>query len=107
MILGRFWMKKHVVLLDMIYNFITFFLGFYTYLVTFLSPILSKLIKEIKKISKAKRQQDITLNRILKKDSIEKLDGFLKTTKKIVKKKERLANAFKQKSKQNRCNADF
>ena len=40
----------------------------------------------------------------MKRDLIENLDGFLKTTKKIIKKKRRLANVFKQKlniSKQN------
>ena len=33
----------------------------------------------------------------MKRDSVENLDGFLKTTEKIIKKKRRLANAFKQK----------
>ena len=82
----------------MIYDFIPFSSGFCIYLRTFLSLIPSKPIKKTKKISKAKRQQDITLNRILKRVFIENLDDFLKRTKKIVKKKRRLANIFKQKS---------
>ena len=64
---------------------------------TSLSPIPPKPIEETKEISEAKRQQDITPNRILKRGSIENLNSFLKTTEKIVKKKRRLANAFKQK----------
>ena len=97
MILGRPWMKKHRVLLDMIYDSITFFSGFCTYLGTFLYFILSKPIEKTKEIFEAKQEQDITSNCILKRDSIENLDGFLKTTKKIVKKRIRLAKAFKQK----------
>ena len=80
-------MKKHKVLLNMIYNFIIFFPGFYMHLKTSLSPIPYKLIKETKKIFEAKQQQDITLNRILKRSLIENINGFLKTTEKTVKKK--------------------
>ena len=97
-ILGRPWMKKHGVLLDMIYDSITFSSGFCTHLGTSLSPIPPKPIEETKEISEAKEQPDITPNRILKRGSIENLDGFLKTTEKIVRKKRRLAIAFKQKS---------
>ena len=81
----------------MIYNFIIFFPRFCTHLGTSLSFIPLKPIEKTKKISKAKQQQDITPNRILKRDLIKNLDGFLKTIEKIVKKKRRLANAFKQK----------
>ena len=97
-ILGYFWMNKHKVLLDIINNSITFFLRFYIHLETSLSLILSKSIEEIKKIFKAKQQEDIISNRILKKSFVKNLDSFLKTIKKIVKKKNQLANAFKQKS---------
>ena len=48
-----------------------------------------------KKISKAKQEQDITLNCILKRSLIANLDSFLKTKEKIIKKKKRLANVFK------------
>ena len=95
--LDRPWIKKHEVLLDIIYDFITFSPGFCIYLKTFLSSKFSKPIEETKKIFEAKQQQDITSNRILKSGLIENLDGCLKTTKKIVKKKRRLANAFKEK----------
>ena len=91
-------MKKHGVLLDMIYNSITFSPGFYMHLKTSLFLIPSKPIEEIKEIFKAKRQQNITPNRILKRDSIENLDSLLKITEKIVRKKRWLAPAFKQKS---------
>ena len=66
---------------------------------TFLSLISSKLIENTKKISKTKQQQDITSNPILKRNSIENLNSFLKTIEKIVKKKRQLANTFKQKLK--------
>ena len=98
MIFGHPEMKKYGVLLDMIHDSITFFLGFCMHLETSLSLIPPKPIKEIEEISEAKQQQDITLKRILKKGSIENLDGFLKTIEKIVKKRRRLANTFKQKS---------
>ena len=90
-------MKKHRVLLDMIHDSITFSPGFFMRLKISLFPILLKLIEKTKKIFKAKRQQNITSNRILKRGLIENLDDFLKTIEKIVKKKRRLANTFKQK----------
>ena len=64
-----------------------FFFRFYMHLETSLSFIPLKLIKKTKKIFEAKQQQDITPNHILKKGSIENLDSFLKTTEKIVKKR--------------------
>ena len=97
MIFACLLMKKHGVLLDIIRDSITFFPKFCPHLRTFLFSIPSKLIEETKKISEAKQQQDITPNRILKINFIENLDGFLKTTKKTVKKRRRLANVFKQK----------
>ena len=54
MILGRPWMKKHGVLLDMIHDSITFSPGFCTHLGTSLSPIPPKPIEETKEISEAK-----------------------------------------------------
>ena len=88
-------MKTLGILLDMIYDSITFFPGFYTYLETSLSFTSSKPIKMIKKISKVKQQYDITPNHIMKKGSIKNLNDFLKTTGKIIKKKRQLANVFK------------
>ena len=82
----------------MIHNFITFSFRFCTYLGTSLSSIPFKLIEKTKEISKAKQQQDDASNRTLKRISIENLDGFLKTIEKILRKKRRLAIAFKQKS---------
>lgn len=82
----------------MTYNSITPFSRFYIYFETLLFFISFKLIKESNKIFQAKQQLDITLNRILKRGSSKNLDGFLKTTKKILKKKSWLANTFKQKS---------
>ena len=105
MILGRPWMKKHGVLLDMIHDSITFSLGFYLHLGIFLSLIPPKSTEKTKEIFEAKQQQDITLNRILKRSSIKNLDSFLKTIENIVKKKRRLANAFKQKSNMGKQNS--
>lgn len=39
---------------------------------------------------------DIFFNQILKRDSIDKIDNFLKTPKKILKKKRQLINVFEQ-----------
>lgn len=71
-------MKKHKVLLDLIKDSITFSLGYYMHLGVSLSPIPPKPegTKTIPKI----RQQDIFLNRILKKGLDENLDNFLKTS---------------------------
>ena len=55
MILGRPWMKKHGVLLNMIHDSITFSPGFCMYLGTSLSPIPPKLIEETKEISETKQ----------------------------------------------------
>ena len=104
MIFGRPWIKKQRVLLDIIYDFITFSPRFCTHLRTSLFLISFKLIEESKKKSKAKQPQDITPNRILKRRSIENLDDFLKTIENIVKKKRRLANAFMQKSNMSKQN---
>ena len=98
MIFGRPWIKKHGVLLDMIPNSITFSPRFCMHLRISFSSIPLKPIEETKKISETKQQQDIIPNRTLKKGFIENLDGFLKITEKIVRKKKRLAIAFKQKS---------
>ena len=97
MILGSPLMKKLRVLLDMIYDSITFSFRFCMHLETSLFLIPSRPIKGTKEISEAKQQQDISPNHILKRGSIENLDGFLKTTEKIVQKKRRLAIALKQK----------
>ena len=55
MIFGRPWMKKHEVLLEMIYDSITFSPGFYMHLGIFLSLISPKLIEKTKEISKTKQ----------------------------------------------------
>ena len=87
-IFGRSWIKKHGVLLDIIYNFITLSSRFCMHFETFLSFIPFKPIKKTKKIFKAKQQQDIIPNRILKRGLIENLDDFLKIIEKISKKKD-------------------
>ena len=69
MIFQCHWIKKYGVLLDIIHDSIIFFSGFCMYLKNSLSFISSKLIEEIKKISKAKQQQDITLKLLLKSES--------------------------------------
>ena len=88
-------MKKYRVLLNIIYNLIIFFPRFYMHLKTPLSFISLKPIKETKKISKAKQQQNIISNCILKRGLIKNLDNFLKIIEKILKKKIQLANVFK------------
>ena len=82
----------------MIHDSIIFFPRFCMHLGTSLSLILPKPIEKTKEIFEIKQYQDITPNQILKKSSIENLDDFLKTIEKIIKKKRRLAYAFKQKS---------
>ena len=95
MILGRLWIKKYGVLLDIINDSIIFSPKYYTHLRTPLSLILSKP-KETKTILKA-RQQDIFPNRILKRGSDKNLDDFLRILQKITNKKRRLINASKRK----------
>ena len=91
MILGRPWMKKHGILLDMINDSITFSPGYCTHLGAPLFPIPPKP-KGTETIPEA-RQQDIFPNHILKRGSDENLDDFLRTPQKISNKKRRLINA--------------
>lgn len=95
MILGRLWIKKHVVLLDIINNFITFFLRYCTHLGASLFSI-SLNPKETKIMFKDKHE-DIVLNHILKKRSDKSLDDFLGIIQKLSNKKRQLMNIFKQK----------
>ena len=88
-------MKKHGILLDMINDFIIFSLGYYTHLGAPLFPIPPK--PEGTEIIPKARQQDIFLNRILKRGLDENLDDFMKTPQKISNKKRRLISASKQK----------
>lgn len=100
MILGCEEIKKHRVLLDMINNFIIFFLKYYSYFRIPLLPILSKSEKTKTRVQA--RQSDIILNHILKKVSNENLDGFLKTIQKTLSKNKWLINASKQKQSLNK-----
>ena len=95
MILGRPWMKKHGILLDMINDSITFSPGYCTHLGAPLFPIPPK--PEGTETIPEARQQDIFPNRILKRGSDENLDDFLRTPQKISNKKRRLINTSKQK----------
>ena len=95
MILGRPWMKKHGILLDMINNSITFSPGYCTHLGAPLFPIPLKP-EGMETIPEA-RQQDIFPNHILKRGSDENLDDFLRIPQKISNKKRRLINASKRK----------
>ena len=74
MILGRLYMKKNRILLDMINDFITFSLGYCTHLGAplFLIPSKPEGIETISEV----RQQDIFLDCILKSGSDENLDDF-------------------------------
>ena len=56
MIFGRSWMKKHRVLLNIIYDSIIFSSRFCTHLENSLSSIPLKLIEKTEKISEAKQQ---------------------------------------------------
>lgn len=92
MILGRLWMKKHGVLLDMINNSIIFFLGYWTHFGIPLSPTPPKS-KETRIISKAK-YENIVLDQILKSGSNKNLNDFSRKIQKLSNKKRRLINAF-------------
>ena len=95
MILGRPWMKKHGILLDMINDSITFSPGYCTHLGAPLFPIPPK--PEGTETIPEARQQDIFPNRILKRGSDENLDDFLRIPQKISNKKRRLINVSKRK----------
>lgn len=96
MILGRLWMKKHGVLLDMINNSILFSSGYCSY---FGAPLVSvpNMPKNETKIISMAIQQDILPYQILKKGSAEKIYDFLKIPEEISDKKRQLINASKQK----------
>ena len=85
-------MKKHVILLDIINDSITFSPRYCTHLGAFLFPISPKP-EGIETILEAK-QQDIFPNRFLKKGPDKNLDDFLRIPQKNSNKKRRLINAF-------------
>ena len=95
MILGRLWIKKHEILLNIINDFIIFSLGYCMYLGVFLFPIPLKL--EGTEIILEARKQDIFPNRILKRGSDENRDNFSRIPQKISNKKRWLIIAFKWK----------
>lgn len=97
MILGRLWMKKNGVLLDMINDSITFSPEYYTHPGAPSFLILTMLSVNTKIISMA-TQKDVLPNRILKKGLAEKIDKFLKISEELSKKKRRLINASKRKT---------
>lgn len=88
-------MNKYGILLDIIDDFILFFLRYHKYLDTSLSLIPLKP-KRIEKILEAKYKNMIPKH-ILKKGSKENLDNFLNIIQKLLNKKRRLINASKQK----------
>ena len=96
MILGRPWMKKHGVLLDMINDCISFSLGYCSHPGAPSVPVPTMPTDETEIISMP-IQQDVLPNRILKRGSAEKIDDFLKTPEKISDKKRRLINASRRK----------
>lgn len=86
-------MKKHGVLLDMVNNSITFFTKYCTHFGAFLF-LISQHLEETEMMFKVK-QEDIIPKRILKKRIDEKLDEFLNTIIKILRKKKCLLYGFK------------
>ncbi len=96
MILGRSWMKKYGVLLDMINNCISLSFGYCSQPRVPLVLVPTMPTAETEIISMA-TQQDILPNQILIRGSAENIDDFLKILEKISKKKRRLINASKRK----------
>ena len=95
MILGRPWMKKYGILLDMINDSITYFPRYCMHLGAPLFPIPPK--PEGTETIPEARQQDIFPTHILKRGSDENLNNFSRTSQKISNKKRRLINISKQK----------
>ena len=95
MILGRPWMKKYGILLDMINDSITYFPRYCMHLGAPLFPIPPK--PEGTETIPEARQQDIFPTRILKKSSDENLDNFSKTPQKVFNNNRQIINASKRK----------
>lgn len=89
-------MKKLEVLFNMINNFIIFSPRYCIYNRPLLFPVLTMLTKKTEIIFIA-TYQDVFLNQILKRDSAEKIDDFLKTLEKMSKTKKQLINTAKRK----------
>lgn len=70
-------------------------LRYYPYLKIFLFLVFIMLIIVNIKIISMAIQKDILPNQILKKSLVEKIDKFLRISKKTLKKKKRLINTFK------------
>ena len=90
-------MKKHRLLLDMINNSIIFLSGYFTYpgMPSFLVLIMPMVNNKIILMA---TQKDILPNHILKKSLAKKINKFLKIPKELLKKKNGLINASKQKT---------
>lgn len=86
MIFSYLWIKKYKVLINILNNFIKFFSKYYTYLEVLLFSIFTMLIKKTE-IILIVINQDIFFNQIFKKDLIKKIDNFLKTLEKVLKKR--------------------
>ena len=88
-------MKKHEILFDIINNSITFLPGYYTHsgAPSFLLLTMPTVDTDIIPMA---TQKDVLSNRILKKDSAEKIDKFLKILEELSKKKRQLINASKR-----------
>lgn len=94
--LGRKSINRHENLFYMINNSISFSSRYYLHLVTPLILIFITSTIETKMIFMA-TQQDFLPNQILKRDSAQKIDDFLETIEKILKKRRRLIHASKRK----------
>ena len=90
-------MKKHDILFDIINDFIIFLPGYYTHLEAPSFLVLIMLTVNTKIIPMA-TQKVVLPNQILKKNSAEKIDKFLKGPEEPLKKKKRLINVSKQKT---------
>ena len=85
MILGRLWIEKHGILLDMIKDYITFSPGYCIHLGALSSPITlkSQRIEIMPKVN----YEDLTPKRILQSGIDENLDDFLSRNIKLFLKK--------------------
>lgn len=95
MIFGCLQIKKHRILFNIINNSIIFFPRYCIYFEAFLFSVLIIIIKKIE-IIPIVTYQDVFHNQILKRGSTKKIDDFLKTIKKTLKKRQ-LVNILKQK----------
>ena len=96
-IFGQPWMKKYGTIIDIINNFLAFWLDYCIY-IGVISPTILNLPSLPIKTTAVRTKEAITSQKIIKKSSIKDMTNFLQMSNKLLSKKRRQNNKSKQKT---------